>query len=411
MFNSMVLFLSSTKSSKTKIENAGVDTRKARVRIAESSIEVPYQKVPGWVPKEYGVVAERISLIGGPKTRQVGCGNFSIANRKNRLFLAVGYESLEEALSALPSLIALEVFRFLGKEGDYRIGRTMRIDGEVKTRLLRTGFATREEAKAYVLEHAYELLVESAPVPRRRPLKMEVAPTLSSEDFLRKYGFAGIAFGSSMTEKEKLAALSNVDRASGVLAEAIGFEPTMVGLHGLLSLTIGSLPGKQTHFDPATGSINLSKNNKRCAFAHEWWHGFDFYISNLFDRKRLIRKDEILTHETIESSEAIDDLREAYQALTAAIEASSMRQTLLTASTPVSDYWASMVEMTARCFEAWLYECLKAKGIITYYLIKDDYDSAVYPKHPDLEELSPLYQALFDVFIRLANAKYLNLVS
>lgn len=97
----------------------------------------------------------------------------------------------------------------------------------------------------------------------------------------RRFDFRSIQIGKWVKEAEKQKAAPLFYDALCDLMTILGGNENLISLRGTLALQYGcgGQPGVMAYYEPATRSFSLAKNAGPGSIAHEWFHGFDHYIT------------------------------------------------------------------------------------------------------------------------------------
>jgi hypothetical protein len=97
----------------------------------------------------------------------------------------------------------------------------------------------------------------------------------------QRFDFRSIQIGKWVKEVEKQKAAPLFYDALCDLMTILGGNENLISLRGTLALQYGcgGQPGVMAHYEPATRSFSLAKNAGPGSIAHEWFHGFDHYIT------------------------------------------------------------------------------------------------------------------------------------
>lgn len=101
---------------------------------------------------------------------------------------------------------------------------------------------------------------------------------------METFGFRAIEYGNWLVQRERQLVLNHTYDAFMDLAEALRLPPTAMSLGRNLAVAFGSRGrgGKSAalaHYEPSTNTINLTRMNGAGALAHEWAHGFDYFVA------------------------------------------------------------------------------------------------------------------------------------
>lgn len=207
-------------------------------------------------------------------------------------------------------------------------------------------------------------------------------------------------FGNWLNQLERAAALNECADALQDLAGVLQIKPEDITQAGTLAMAFGSrgISGAAAHYEPIKRVINLTKRAGAGCLAHEWWHALDNYIMTLQGEKNLY---------------AVADYRQLQDENLKAVAADLYRGIY---NSPFADrsrkidtykskkYWGTMVELSARAFEAYVRGKLEKAGYCNDYLVNyktvDEYSRAdfyPYPTDQEAEALEPLFDAFFSV--------------
>jgi len=240
--------------------------------------------VPAWKKRFVAVqVSETGFRSGEDKTY------WSIADQKGTLRTGrFKFDSKEEAEAAIP-LAAVSLKHRVTKRGDaWEIYRKVT---DRKTVVIKDGFATEEDAKRYMAEHAEDILNTKTGFGEEilaRPEKVfrKGAPRregpAKGQDFLDAFGFRGVEFGEWNDQAERQEVLNHAYDGLLDLAEILNIPPKALSLNGDLALAFGSrgrgLSSAKAHYERDYGVINLTKLTGAGSLAHEWYHALDHYL-------------------------------------------------------------------------------------------------------------------------------------
>ncbi|WP_461680548.1 PLxRFG domain-containing protein [Solidesulfovibrio sp.] len=240
--------------------------------------------VPAWKKRFMAVqVSETGFRSGEDKTY------WSIADQKGTLRTGrFRFDSKDEAEAAIP-LAAVSLKHRVTKRGEaWEIYRKVT---DRKTVVIKDGFATEEDAKRYMAEHAEDILNTKTGFGEEilaRPEKVfrKGAPRregpAKGQDFLDAFGFRGVEFGEWNDQAERQEVLNHAYDGLLDLAEILNVPPKALSLNGDLALAFGSrgrgLSSAKAHYERDYGVINLTKLTGAGSLAHEWYHALDHYL-------------------------------------------------------------------------------------------------------------------------------------
>lgn len=189
------------------------------------------------------------------------------------------------------------------------------------------------------------------------------------------FGFRGIQFGEYVPQSERREWMTRSYEALMDLAQVTGLSPRRMAL-GKLGLAIGARgeKGAAAHYEPGLRVINITRHRGAGALAHEFFHALDHalcveqrYTSLLECCEAEARGRLAVKSYTGPTGAAVDFFRRLY----AGLSVSQMkRQGERIEGLPrAGHYWASIEELGARAFEAWVEDTLAANGRISPYLV------------------------------------------
>lgn len=223
---------------------------------------------------------------------------------------------------------------------------------------------------------------------------------LNPDTFTNILNFRGVEFGNWLNQLERAAALNECADAFQDLAGVLGIKPEDITLSGTLAMAFGSrgTSSAAAHYEPVKRVINLTKRAGAGCLAHEWWHALDNYI--------MIQQGEKLFYSILNYKDLKDEKLKAVAAdLYRGIDNSPFADRSRKIDSYKSKlYWGTMVELSARAFEAYVRRKLEKAGycndfLVNYKNIKEYSRSDFYPYPTDqeAEALEPLFDAFFSV--------------
>lgn len=156
-------------------------------------------------------------------------------------------------------------------------------------------YETREEAVARAKE-AYEQFGNKKPGAGEEPKRphldnlRRIGPDVrqgrdvSSEDFVKDFGFRGVEFGNWVAGDERQKVVNLAYDALHDLARVVGVPPKALSLNGSLGISFGGRGrgGKAAaHYEPSYLAINMTKLSGAGTLAHEWAHALDHYLGEV----------------------------------------------------------------------------------------------------------------------------------
>ena len=221
---------------------------------------------------------------------------------------------------------------------------------------------------------------------------------VSSDQFQSAFGFRGVQFGNSMTQKERQNHLNETYDSLMDLATLLNVDPKALTLNGALGIAFGARGrgGKNpasAHFEPDHIAINLTRKAGAGSLAHEWFHALDNHFGRQGKKSDFQSQIEGNSDVRMEITAAFNVLMDSIMdsaMLPRAMELDKMRS---------KPYWSTRVEMVARSFESYVISKLNQQGFSNDYLanINNDPDSwdGKYPYL--LKEEIPKVEASFDL--------------
>lgn len=240
-------------------------------------------------------------------------------------------------------------------------------------RVLKEGFATRDEAKKYAESIKDEVFstYKNYKTKQKNIVYFDTGENsrlgedyrggkdVSAEDFMNTFGFRGVQFGNWTNQADRQMAVNQAYDAFLDLAKLIGVSPQALSLNGELGIAFGArgVGGFAAHYEPGEIVINLTKTQGAGSLAHEWWHALDNYFARAAGEKGgMVTDDSRL--------EMRPELRDAYNTLTKQVAASKY----FARSKAKGDYWGRMHEVTARLLAEWVDQGLKKRGELNTFL-------------------------------------------
>ena len=154
--------------------------------------------------------------------------------------------------------------------------------------ILKTNFATREEALKWVQELARQRGASGKQrfVPQQLSRVRRTGPDyrgnrdVIGQDYLDAFAFRGGEFGNWMTQNDRRASLNMGFDALKDLAAVLKISEKDISYQGTLSIAFGARGSGNAaaHYEPLRKVINLTKMHGAGSLAHEWWHGLDDYL-------------------------------------------------------------------------------------------------------------------------------------
>lgn len=202
------------------------------------------------------------------------------------------FDTEQEALNAIPLVVMSRRHNVRGyKENGKELFGIFRNVTEKKRAMVRGGFESDGEAKAFMAGNPQEIIEHKFPYPERPWLdKIErigdtvLTGNVTTKQFQETFGFRGGEFGNWNMGGDGQAALNHAYESLMDLAKAIGVPPRALSLNGELAIAFGARGngGKKSaraHYEPGAAVINLTKIKGAGSLAHEWWHAVDHYFA------------------------------------------------------------------------------------------------------------------------------------
>lgn len=103
-------------------------------------------------------------------------------------------------------------------------------------------------------------------------------------DIIKIFGFKTATVGAWVTKEEQQIAANLFFDALCDLMTILQVPPKVISLNGTLSIAFGKGGQKHSsaHYNSATRTLALAKNAGAGALSHEWFHGFDHFITKKF---------------------------------------------------------------------------------------------------------------------------------
>lgn len=154
-----------------------------------------------------------------------------------------------------------------------------------------TSKADAEAAAKTIYEGEKKTNGGSAPEPtrphldvlERKGLPARIDRDVSTEDFLKDFGFRGVEFGNWSAQDERQRILNMAYDGLADLAEMMGVPKEAMSLNGTLGMAFGARGGGKAlaHYEPGKLVINMTKLRGGGSLAHEWAHALDHYFGEL----------------------------------------------------------------------------------------------------------------------------------
>ncbi len=230
---------------------------------------------------------------------------------------------------------------------------------------------------------------------------------VSFADIVKYFGFKTAKVGNWVKPKEQQLAANLFFDALCDLADILQVSSDIISLRGELSIAYGTGGNRYTkaHYSPSERMLSLAKRAGGGALAHEWWHGFDHYISNkMFKTKQL---NTFASAFWLNSKAKLEDhpLNQSLASVFACIflrenEPSRLVKTSISQDKKQNSfYYAKPEELTARAFEA----CVQRHRIKNHFLAAGTMKSeeAKQGLYPDKTECDVIWSHLAQYFSQL----------
>lgn len=201
------------------------------------------------------------------------------------------FDTEQEALNFIAYLEASRRFEpGANPDGTYSVFYVRRGDRLVHPLLIKSGFKTHDEAKAWIGQNVDYLLSYKPKMPERpildnirRTGKQYRKGNVTIEMFSETFGFRGGQFGNWVPQGERQEILNMAYDALMDLATALNVHPRALSLGGELAIAFGARGrgGKEAaaaHYEPDMLVLNLTRLRGAGNVAHEWLHALDHYF-------------------------------------------------------------------------------------------------------------------------------------
>lgn len=278
-------------------------------------------------------------------------------------------------------------------------------------------FLDVKEARDYRSANLNELeqsLAKLKEVPAIRALQNEPRlgidyrgdQNITPQEFNEVFGFRGVEFGNWVEQGRRQSDLNEAYDALMDLSKALALPPAALSLNGELGLAFGArgrggVDPAKAHYEAGHVVINLTKEKGAGSLAHEWWHALDNYLV------RTNKPDSPLGFVSV-NPQAVDlrnGLQESFVQVMEQIQHSNLpARSAKMDEFRSSAYWATPIEMSARCFEGYVGERLSGLGIRNDYLVNylapkewnsEDLIRYPYPVDREVESINGAFGNLF----------------
>lgn len=220
---------------------------------------------------------------------------------------------------------------------------------------------------------------------------MDVSP----ETFSALVPFRGVEFGNWVNQLERAACLNECADALWDLAKITGLRLDALAQKGTLAMAFGArgVTKARAHYEPLRRVINITKRTGSGCLAHEWFHSLDNFLMINQGQPLLYAVDNCMKVNDSKLQQAAYQLKTALQTSDFAKRSEKMGK----------KYWGTMVELSARAFEAFVYYKMEAAGMVNDYLVNfktlEEYtrsDCYPYPTPEEAARFAPLFEAFID---------------
>lgn len=210
------------------------------------------------------------------------------------------FATKEEALQAIKLANVAQKFRTRKGENGYEIYRRVT---DRKFHTIKDGFETEKDAMLHMVENVDKFLAYKPQFPERPHIEdlrrtgkdFRSGKNVTTEEFVKQFGFTGGEFGNWVPQDERQRILNMAYDGLMDLADILDLPPAALSLNGQLSIAFGSrghgLTGAAAHYEADRAVFNLTRLNGAGAMAHEWFHALDHYFGAQ-DRRMTLEKDE-----------------------------------------------------------------------------------------------------------------------
>ncbi len=277
---------------------------------------------------------------------------------------------------------------------------------------LKSGFKTASEARAFIREQQGWLEAELKQKKTIQSVRTRTnnprigkdhrnGKDVTPDHFAKAFGFRGVQFGNWVEQGKRQADLNEAYDGLLDLADILGINPKAISLNGELGLAFGArgTRGAKAHYEPGNVVINLTKRDGAGSLAHEWWHALDNHFAKRGDAGYF------MTEAGKQNGSVRKAVFEAFTSITKVLKTETQvygRAKKLDA-VKAKDYWSTTEEVTARAFESFVIDKLKAQGASSQYLAnvvgEDHYinkDKYPYPTKKEMSVVSKAYRSLFE---------------
>jgi hypothetical protein len=279
------------------------------------------------------------------------------------------------------------------------------------------GFSNATEARIYLNENPEELQKlaralrdgpnERLEVNRDRegPEWRENGRDATEADFIETLKFRGVAFGKSLTQKERQERMNQTFDAMMDMAGLLNLPVEALSLNGRLAVGFGTHgKGGKGHWaavymqstDPATDQvIALTRQQGPGSLAHEWWHAVDNFlaredakdsdVSAAITGQKARNRTEFMSDRPRQRGALDKEVYDAFNNLRAKLNASSWKQRMdVFDNFAGKPYYGTTIELAARAFESKVINELYQRDMVNDYLVNVDLAGGAYVRDIEL---------------------------
>ena len=215
------------------------------------------------------------------------------------------------------------------------------------------------------------------------------------------FNFRSIIF-NRMNSADRQKSIENAFNAFSDLALILGHNGTsgkgLVSHGGKIGLVFGAKQSgnAEAYYRRSDKTINLTAKEGSGTLAHEWFHSLDNHLASLYlknceyltagyryERGAFAEKGKIGLYDLLRDWETTLCRLDMYAA---SVKKDKRRKS--------GDYWSTIIELTARCFEVYCCEKLKEKGITNDFLVQVG-KSDLYPSENDKPKVMDFFSRFF----------------
>ncbi len=256
-------------------------------------------------------------------------------------------------------------------------------------KIIEINFLTKEDAENFILEIEKNRQGDQKQQEKAKHRKRKFVPpqlenikrtgmnyrygrNISGNDYLQIFEFKGGEFGNWMNEKDRQYSMNYGYDALLDLSRVLHVDPKDIALDHTLSIAFGARGSGNAlaHYEPMRHVINLTKMKGAGSLAHEWGHALDDFIGLKLGLPSYgdgaFASARISDPKIVMDLPAMDKLVRTMKYTTMRLGASNARTDFYKDallfdrefSKTGHGYWASDIEMFARCFACYVYDKL-----------------------------------------------------